>query len=224
MVEDLSQCVSGNSFIWQPFLWACRVTPHTVNKRILSTDTRTGYATSCMNIMQDEIIICNSQAESKLQNVPRSFPIFLCKAQAIRNPPLAELLHAVLPKIDAMQQTLNPLERIVTPSKFNRWSCKRYHFSWIQSLPCHLCWLSQRCYKSSREVQETGGFCVQSIRVHGRVLSQEVDQRNGIPLDLGVTDIVLFLPLYTVSLQGLSFWPKGNRKEMQPPRSEAFIY
>ncbi len=55
---------------------------------------------------------------------------------------------SVLPKIDATQQTLNPLERIVALSKFNRWPCKRYHFSWIQSLLCHLCWLSPLCYKS----------------------------------------------------------------------------
>lgn len=59
------------------------------------------------------------------------------------NYPISRIITcAVLPKIDEMQQTLNPLERIATLSKFNRWSCKRYPFSWIQSPLCHLCWLS----------------------------------------------------------------------------------
>lgn len=43
------------------------------------------------------------------------------------------------------------------------------------------------CLRSAiNQVQETGGFCVQSIHMHRCVLSQEVDQSNGIRgLDLG---------------------------------------
>lgn len=105
-----------------------------------------------------------------------SFP---CKALGCLNYPISGIITcSALPKIDAMQQTLNPLERIVTLSRFNRWSCKRYHFCWIQSLPCHLCWLSQLGYKSSHELQEAGGFCVQSIGTHGRVVSQEAKQSD----------------------------------------------
>lgn len=128
---------------------------------------------------------------------------------------------------------LIPLRGLWLFSKFNRWSCKRYHFSWIQPLLCHLCWLSQLCYKSSCDVQGTGGFCVQLIHMQGCVLSQEVwlerwDSWSGGLLDEGGgwirSSAVLFLPFLSGNIElsitsgpvfqaclGSTVWKEQNR-------------
>lgn len=85
------------------------------------------------------------------------------------------IAQSVLPKIDEMQHTHNPLERIATLSRFNRWSCKKISRRPGRRLCCSATYAD--CLSSAinphMKFRKLVGVCVQSIHTHGGVLHKK---------------------------------------------------
>ena len=118
------------------------------NSQHTLTSIRMAYKTSHNNfsniffsfVLSPSWATSNGKMHLKLSQA--SSHIFLRCTSHLILPIFRIMTSSALPKIDGMQQIFNPLERFAALFKYNRWPCKRYHFSWIESLLCHLCWLS----------------------------------------------------------------------------------